>query len=178
MNTKTIALLAITLMFIACQSSEKKATNHTSPNENNQVEAMNSMKIHKKIGLFSARVLRANGKEMAERLKQMKGTDAMKDLDIPRALVLEKEFALLLLRTLDSQGGSGGLILYPLINPSGAFSLGVVAAKFPTDANGQMLGNELEVIYPKDASGSSFIYEYIRPVPPKVVTNNSDLVEN
>ncbi len=93
----------------------------------------------------------------------------------PKSMILEKERIQLLLDLVNQNGGDGGIILYPVINPlNNQVSLAIAAATFETNDSGLFVESDINVHYPIFDSVPSVV-EMLRPCPTHCGTPDTDL---
>jgi hypothetical protein len=98
--------------------------------------------------------------------------DSLGGVFFPKTLTIEKTFIYTMLW--DILGNEGGLILYPAIKGN-EFTLCVSAARFPTDSDGHMEGDKIEVDYIGGDLAKGACYEALNPCPHQCPTDATDL---
>ncbi len=167
-----LLITALIILLSACSDSDRASDDRSSSPENeNPSPQPQSAATPNHIQAYSL----SDGRDMADAFREEVGTSEMENIQFPKSLIIEKTHVLRLLQELDTAGGSGGLILYPVLEPgTGSFSLAVTVASFATDADGNYSSGDVSVIYPV-IDGTPSVFESLVTCPNICGTIATDL---
>ncbi len=178
MKTATFKILISALIILVLQSCSDGSNDQNEQNSAQQSENNPEGPQARTAAVGSANIKsysRPDGRSMAIDFENKVGTDEIKNLNFPKSLIIDKTHLQTILNELDSREGTGGMILYPVVNPeNGQFSLAIAPAAFATDAEGNYSGGDIEVLY-INIDGVPSVYEHISPCPTYCSTVESDL---